>query len=123
MGIPQLDAQHRKLIELVNAVRTCAQCGDPEGRVPAALEELHKYAQSHLEREELLLRVRAYPDYEEHKAEHDVYREKLAALLAKADRRDIMVRISNFLDEWWKYHILKSDQQYARYFRRQASGQ
>ena len=119
--IPQLDAQHRQIIELLGELSRCAASAKANKLVPAALEKIHRYAQFHLQREELLLRVRGYPGYEEHKAEHDAYRERIAALKAMSDRRDIAVRITNFLTEWWNYHILTSDQQYARFFLSQST--
>jgi hemerythrin len=75
-----------------------------------------------LQPEELALRVRGYPDYADHEAEHDAYRLKVAALRTKSDRRDFVVRIASFLNEWWRSHVLISDQQYARYFWRHPPG-
>jgi hemerythrin-like metal-binding protein len=83
----------------------------------ATLAEAKACAEQHLEQEELLLRVRKYPYYAEHKAEHDAYRKKAAALQAQAGRRDFSVRLANFVAEWWRFHILVSDQRYARFFR------
>lgn len=123
VDIPQLDAQHRHLIELLAELVKCANSSESGGLAPNALTEMNRYAERHLQREELLLRVRGYPGYAEHKAEHDAYREKLAALQANCERRDIGIRITNFLTEWWRFHILTSDQQYAHFFRsRPANG-
>jgi hemerythrin-like metal-binding protein len=119
--IPQLDAQHRQIIELIGELRACAQSGKADQLVPAALDKIDCYARAHLKREELVLRVRRYPGYAEHKAEHQAYIEKVASLRVRSDRRDIGVRISNFLMEWWRNHILTSDQRYARFFRRQSA--
>jgi hemerythrin-like metal-binding protein len=86
--------------------------------LPEAVDELTRYADRHLRREELLLRVRGYPRLAEHRAEHDEYRARVASLRAQLHRRDIGVRATNFLNAWWKEHILKSDMDYARYFQR-----
>jgi len=117
VGIPELDAQHRHLIELLGGLVKRTNSGESGGFAHTALEEMNRYAERHLQREELLLRVRGYPGYAEHKAEHDAYRKKLASLQEQSDRRDIGIRIVNFLSEWWRFHILTSDQQYARFFR------
>jgi hemerythrin-like metal-binding protein len=118
--IPQMDAQHRQIIELLDAFRKCAQSSESRQLAPAAMEPLNQYAQRHLRREELVLRVRGYPEYAAHAAEHAVYLKKVALLQAQLERRDISIRITNFLTGWWKYHILHSDQEYARFFRGQA---
>jgi hemerythrin len=121
VDVPQLDAQHHEIIELLGELRRCARGGESDTLVAAALEKVTRYAQWHLEREELILRVRGYPGYAEHWAEHEAYREKVASMRARPDRRDLGIRIANFLDEWWRHHILIVDQQYARFFRRQST--
>jgi hemerythrin len=68
-----------------------------------------------------MLRVRNYPGYLAHAAEHNFYREKVASLQARLGRRDIALRTANFLSEWWRFHILTSDQEYARHFRRRSA--
>jgi hemerythrin len=121
VGIPELDAQHRHLMELVAKLATSMQAGEGEELVTTTLKELSHYAEWHLQREELVLRVRGYPGYAEHKAEHDNYRTKIAALQGLAERGDFGVRITNFVTEWWRFHVLGSDQEYARYFRNQST--
>ena len=116
VDIPELDSQHRHLLELLSELVKCTPSAE-SGRAAAAFEEMNRYAERHLQREELVLRVRGYPSYPEHKAEHDAYRQKLASLQVHSDRRDIGIRLVNFLTEWWRFHILTSDQQYARFFR------
>jgi hemerythrin len=114
VDIPQLDAQHRHIIELLGELRRNAHSAE---LVSTAFEQIIKYADWHLQREELMLRVRGYSGYAEHKAEHDAYREKVASLRAHSNRRDFGIRIANFLSKWWRHHILSSDQQYARFYR------
>jgi hemerythrin len=117
VGIPEIDAQHRHLIELLGELSRCVRAGDSSSLAPTALMKVHKYAEQHLQREELILRRRGYPGYQEHKAEHDAYRTKVVSLQLQYNRRDLGIRIANFLTEWWKCHILTSDQQYASFFR------
>jgi hemerythrin-like metal-binding protein len=116
VDIPGLDAQHRQLIELLGDLLKSTRSGKSSS-APIAFNKAIQYADQHLRWEELLLRMRGYPGYAEHKKEHDAYREKVASLQARADRRDFAVRLANFLTEWWRFHILTSDQQYARFFR------
>jgi hemerythrin len=117
VGIPELDAQHRHLIELLGELVRHTRSGKSGTFAPATLQKLNRYVEQHLQREELVLRIRGYPGYREHQAEHDAYRKKIASLQVHADRRDLDIRIANFLTEWWRFHILTSDQQYARFFR------
>ena len=121
VGIPELDAQHRHLIGLLGELENYMNTGDGEGTIAAALKELNRYAEWHLHREELVLRVKGYPGYAEHKAEHDTYRTKLASLQGLSERGDFGVRVTNFVSEWWRFHVMGSDQAYARYFRSQST--
>ena len=63
VGIPELDAQHRHLIELLGELVRCAHSGESGGFIPTALQEVNRYAEQHLQREELVLRVCGYPGY------------------------------------------------------------
>ena len=116
VNIPEMDTQHRHLIELLGELSACVRMGESRSLAPAALMKVSRYAERHLRREELMLRIRGYPGYAEHKAEHDAYRKKVASLQLSYDRRDLGISIANFLTEWWRGHILGSDQQYARFF-------
>ena len=116
VGIPEIDAQHRRLIELLGALVKFAGSGgvvDPR----TAVAQVKRYAEQHLADEELMLSIRGYPGYAEHMAQHDAYRKKAAVIEAQSDRKDFAIRITAFLVEWWSNHILNSDQEYARYFR------
>jgi len=114
--VPKLDDDHRQIFELIKELRECVYRPGNDRLVSEALKKINQYALLHLQREELLLRIRGYPGYAGHKAEHDTYLSKVAALQANLERRDIAIRIVNFLSEWWREHILTSDQQYSRYF-------
>ena len=118
VGIPELDTQHRQMIELLAGLVKFTSSGgvvDPF----TALVEVNRYAEHHLQQEEMILSVRGYPEYARHKSEHDAYRNKVAALQARAHRRSFGREITSFLVDWWKSHIVTSDQQYARFFRSQ----
>ncbi|HTX37590.1 MAG TPA: bacteriohemerythrin [Bryobacteraceae bacterium] len=116
VGIPEIDAEHRRLVELLGEFAQFTSSGD-DSLASTMLRKLQTYAERHLQREELLLRVRGYPEYAAHKAEHDAYRKKVASLQLDSARHDIGIRIANFLIHWWKFHILTADQEYARFFR------
>lgn len=116
---PELDAQHRQMIELLAGLVKFTNSGgvvDPS----SVIAEVNRYAEQHLRHEEMILSVRGYPEYARHQAEHDDYRRKAAALQARVHKRGFGKEVTNFLVEWWRTHIITSDQQYARYFRSQS---
>src|SRR5437764_6261553 len=95
--IPRVDAEHRRIAALLGVLRTLSYGPETEKLVPGALDELSDYADRHLRREETLLRARGYPRLTQHLAEHDYYRTRVAALRTQLFRRDIAVRVTNFL--------------------------
>jgi hemerythrin len=109
VDIPGLDSEHRQISGLLRELRTFAHREAAGPRIEEAVQQLGVYADQH---------VRQYPGYAEHKAEHDEYRVKVARLREQLARRDVGLRVSNFLTAWWRHHILTSDQDYARYFQR-----
>ena len=65
-----------------------------------------------------MLALHEYPWLEQHKAEHEVYHEKLTDFVLQAtfgelDRDGLFV----YLTEWWTRHILDSDMKYRDYVR------
>jgi hemerythrin len=118
VSVPQLDSQHRQILDLLQEMKQYALDRHAIERVPAAMETLNSYVLAHLRREERLLCAVHYPQYEEHRLEHDSYLEKVAAIQADLQhgRRDVAIRLVNFLRAWWTHHILTSDRQYGRYF-------
>jgi hemerythrin len=114
--IPRLDQQHRQIFALLNQLR---ELNAPESDQAAAatLEKLVQYAGDHLRLEEIVLHVRGYPGYSEHKAEHDEYRAQIARYQASPRQNHQGVRLANFLSLWWRHHIMTSDQKYAAFFR------
>ena len=119
VGIPEMDAQHRHMIELLAGLVKFTDSGGVVDPL-TALAEVNRYAERHLQQEELMLRIRDYPEYVRHKAEHDEYRKKAAALQARTRSRYFGAEITSFLVEWWRTHIVTSDQQNARFFRSQS---
>ena len=115
VAIPRLDQQHRQIFELLGQLRELNP-GESDRLASGTLEKLLAYSEYHLRREELILRVRGFPGYALHLAEHDEYRAKIAHLRETAVRTNRGIRIVNFLEGWWRNHILTSDRKYAEYF-------
>ncbi|MBI4967984.1 MAG: hemerythrin family protein [Rhodospirillales bacterium] len=120
VGVPNLDADHKKLVELLNRVFVAAYAGVEEEVLAGVLAELAAYTKDHFTREEAHLAQRFYPDLPAHKAEHD----RLVAELAQISRRAIDERqegmsadVSEFLRRWLVDHILDRDRAYAEYLK------
>ena len=63
-----IDAEHQVQIQLLNELRRVLRDG---GDAAELRERLTDYCRAHFMSEELLMRLHAYPDYDDHVADHE----------------------------------------------------
>jgi hemerythrin-like metal-binding protein/PAS domain S-box-containing protein len=115
VGVPELDDQHRRLVELIN------QVGDDygprnsftDGLFHEVLCDMFDYTHVHFQTEEDYLGRIAYPQLAAHEREHAAFTARVmefieAARHGEQDRKGI----HGFLLSWLVAHILESDMQY-----------
>ncbi|MGC8765754.1 MAG: bacteriohemerythrin [Brevinematia bacterium] len=109
-----IDKQHRGLIELLNGLSTEFDEQREKRLLENTIEKLFDYTKYHFSIEEYLMRQANFPDYEKHKAEHDAFVKKVKDFISNfIDGREGLTReIVDFLMEWVKNHILKTDKEY-----------
>ena len=117
-GIPSVDEQHRKLVELINQLFVALGEGKAEAIMGGVIEELLEYTRTHFIEEEELKRVARYPGYLEHKKNHDLFIAKVEGLKDKllAGKTDISLEVINFLKDWLIDHIMGEDKLFARHY-------
>jgi len=71
LGIPAVDLEHRKMIEMINDVYSCIDRGHDEESVQTALADIHAGISAHFALEERLMREAAWPEYADHKDDHE----------------------------------------------------
>ncbi len=69
-GIPAIDYEHRKLLDLLNEVDSEMQSGAPPEAVAGTLGEFHSLASAHLALEEKILQDIGDPSFEDHRRHH-----------------------------------------------------
>ena len=114
VGVPTLDDDHRRLIDIINRIDEAAQYGQPIDHV---LYDLTHYARSHFEREEERLRAVSYPDLDGHAAEHQSFVEWLLGVersvaASPEAHHEIAELLGNYLRNWLINHILVVDMRY-----------
>jgi len=123
MGLPEIDRQHHKLINLINQLDEQTKAGKGKDAIGEILDELIIYSATHFWMEERYFDQFGYADAEEHKQEHAALAEKVGNFAAELNSADesrvqaVLAELINFLSIWWKYHILDTDMKYARLFR------
>jgi hemerythrin len=114
-GIPSIDSQHRRLIELVDILDREVQSRADANAVACVLTELMSYANTHFANEESLMIACGYPGLRKHRLEHDAFSQRLRVLLARyvagttGIDREILVALRN----WFVDHVSVTDAAYV----------
>jgi hemerythrin len=71
VGYDDIDSEHQVQIGLMDALEQAVREGRKGERIDELLERLLDYSRVHFLSEQLLMRHRAYPGYEDHVQDHD----------------------------------------------------
>lgn len=122
IGIPEMDAQHARLFELIER----AQIPTPdEGEVHLLIVDLLNYAKTHLELEEKFLADQGLHEFlKDHVGLHRdfrIYAMEVYGSLREAeslDQKQLLLRqTAEFCDAWLREHIDVEDRAYAQLIR------
>ena len=118
VGIPEIDGQHRELIDCIALIEEGMASLAPQWAVDAAMERLADYIRIHFVVEESLMRIHGYPELARHAGEHLQFADRVRNLQEQSLRADVAGEIVAFIREWLHGHILTSDRDYAAYLPR-----
>lgn len=118
IGIPAIDSQHRRLVDLINALATAITEG---GKLPDVLSlfgELMEYAAVHFSYEESLMATCPLPEAEKarHRKAHQGFIDKAREIKQSPDllKAEVAEQVLDFLTTWLISHILGSDRKIAK---------
>lgn len=118
VGIRQFDEDHKKLVELLNALFEDSRAGHAQEVLGVILDELIHYTRSHFAAEEAVMREHGYPKLRAHEAEHRSLTIKVLQFredyLANANPQ-LTIDLASFLKGWLVDHILCVDRDYGRH--------
>lgn len=114
-----IDAQHKRLFEIINILHQAMLEGHTKDVIKKTLDDLLQYTIEHFTNEEMLMLYNRYPNYREHKKMHDYLTNKLKKLSLKfADKNhSINLELLHFLNEWLAHHIKGEDKKYMKFLR------
>lgn len=115
VSINEIDDQHKVIVNLINEVDEAAKSTDEHEKLAHVLQELINYTKTHFVVEESLMRILKYPDYEEHKKQHDKLLYRVNRFQEQFDRGNTLVtkELHYFLHDWWIKHIQGTDKAYS----------
>ena len=100
---------HNKLVDIINK-DFCAQ------KLLEILYALMHYAEHHLINEEIC--YQGYDGFGEHKAKHKEFIDKIndvRKIMEKEKQPEICVDLQQYMQEWFKQHIIKRDMEAVEY--------
>jgi hemerythrin len=115
--IPSIDEQHKKLVNMINALNAAMESGLTDSLLESIFEGLLQYTQKHFAYEEALFEQTGYLAGAAHRREHDVLREQVFDLKRRLDRGEMVlgVEVMAFLRDWLTSHIMGSDRAYSKH--------
>jgi hemerythrin len=115
IGHPGIDAQHKRLFQLAEAVAESLVKSADHKPDPARLQALIEFAKEHFAFEEGLMRSAGYPEVERHAKYHVSLLSELKTYCARTDRgmNTNPVSLIDFLWNWLLLHIDTADRDLA----------
>lgn len=117
LNLQEVDAQHRELVSMVNALHDAMTEGRSKEAMGRTIDGLIDYTRSHFTLEEAYFDMFGYPDSDAHKAQHRAFVDKVKDFKQgfDEDRLFLSLDVMNFLGDWLVEHIQGSDAEYAPY--------
>ncbi|HIJ64299.1 MAG TPA: hemerythrin family protein [Rhodospirillaceae bacterium] len=114
VGAPDLDAHHRMIIDCLNALHPLLGAPDPEDRISEVLRRLEEFVLIHFSEEEQAMRKAGYPDWRQHKTQHDAMYDVVYNLKSDIEHgRTVDARhLFDLIYDWLIRHILGEDKKY-----------
>src|ERR1044072_7251447 len=107
VGVGSVDGQHQNLFAMCRELHEAMVAGKGKAAPSRILDRLVQYTVVHFAHEERLMRLYDYPDFAEHKAQHEALSKRV--LQSQKDfesgRAAITVQLLQFLRTWLTQHI------------------
>lgn len=113
--VGSIDEQHKKLFGIINQLHDALAAGKGQATVKLVLKELIDYTVTHFQSEEAMLDKQGYPNLATHRMDHKSLVDKIKKLQVEyeAGQLGTAVKVMDFLQEWLKSHIMKTDKRYS----------
>ena len=117
VGIPEMDNQHKKLIDLINQLYEAMGRGKGTEALAGVLDQLETYTKYHFAAEEKFMLQMGYPVLDKHKLVHKDLAAQVVDLKQKllTGKMVAAVSVGTFLKDWLQNHIQNVDMKYGQY--------
>jgi hemerythrin len=115
--VEEMDKQHIRLVALLNNVYELLKKGKREEAIEFFKIEILSYTEYHFSEEEKFMEKIGYPELENHRKVHDIFRKEIYNLATRIEKGDPEAFRQALSYTWgWLYkHIAKTDKKYGIY--------
>ncbi len=122
LGVPEIDRQHQELFSRFGKLLDACKQGQGRSEVGKLLTFLEEYVDYHFITEEAWMREQGYAGLDEHRREHQTFRQKLSGLQQiLADQgagMDLLTKTNKTVLDWIIQHIRNTDRATGQALRR-----
>jgi len=120
VGVPDVDAEHRDLIDLINDLHGLMQQQATHDQVSSSLGEIFAQISAHFALEERFMRAAEYDGFPEHKEDHEALLDEIRDIMdrVEVDGSYDEKRLSGELERWFSEHFKTHDARLHRHFAR-----
>lgn len=117
LDLSSIDNEHRIQIGLLNALYDAVNNKKPASEVNQILNQLTTYSELHFMSEELLMRMYAYPDYDDHVHDHEAMTEFLNDIMktVTAGQDSMALKTASDMRQFLVSHISTRDEALSEY--------
>ena len=117
LDLSSIDNEHRIQIGLLNALYDAVNNKKPVSEINQILNQLTTYSELHFMSEELLMRMYAYPDYDDHVQDHETMTDHLNQIKHSytSDQAKMAIETANNMKKFLLAHISSRDQAFSDY--------
>lgn len=117
VGIPAMDADHKKLLNLINHLQTAIHYQTGDEFEKEALTDLLTYTRQHLKNEEDLMAEFNYPGLAPHRELHNEFIRQAESFVQQYNLHghEALEKLADYLRDWLLHHINGSDQEYGEF--------
>ena len=117
LDLSSIDNEHRIQIGLLNALYDAVNDKKPAAEINEILNQLTTYSELHFMSEELLMRMYAYPDYDDHVHDHETMTEFLNDIMKTitAGQDSLALKTASNMRQFLVSHISTRDEALSEY--------
>lgn len=123
LGLPQIDEQHRRLVDRYNELAAAYRRREPDAELARRLAVLLDFTAAHFASEEALMAEMGYDGLDEHREEHQDLLQRVGrfqVVLAEG-RQTITLPVLQYLQHWLLGHMRGADGEFGKAARRLAA--